>query len=303
MLTNADAGSEAAVTAGDPRAVPERPIFLLGAGWRTGSTLAQRLLCSHPEVVIWGENRGLLAHLDGALRVIEGLQPLSEAHRQKREDEGGRAWIAVLNPDLNDFEAGLRQLLLRYYAEPARRAGHSRWGFKEVRHELEQAQLLRRLFPAARFLLLVRHPEDCLASARGTMKEGRGLLKEVGGPEEFVSHWTRLAASFHAGASQPGNLLIRYEDMVAEPDRIIARIGEFLDLDASGFDRSVFEHRIGGWRSQPRLEAIDRELLRAPALWQTAERFGYAPRQLAPASLGQRVRDTLGRLSGATPRS
>ena len=33
----------------------EEPIFLLSAGWRSGSTLLQRLIMSDPRVLIWGE--------------------------------------------------------------------------------------------------------------------------------------------------------------------------------------------------------------------------------------------------------
>ena len=141
MLTNDDAGSEETLTARELVADRERPIFVLGAGWRTGSTLLQRLLCTHPDVIIWGENRGLMAHLEAAMGVIEGLQPLSEIHHQHREAEGANAWIAVLNPALTDFEDGIRQLLLRYYAEPAHQSGSSRWGFKEVRYGLEDTRL------------------------------------------------------------------------------------------------------------------------------------------------------------------
>ncbi len=33
----------------------ERPIFILSAGWRSGSTLIQRLIMSKERILIWGE--------------------------------------------------------------------------------------------------------------------------------------------------------------------------------------------------------------------------------------------------------
>src|ERR1041385_4274275 len=38
----------------------ERPIFLLASGHRCGSTLVQRLLNSHPDILIWGEQNDYL---------------------------------------------------------------------------------------------------------------------------------------------------------------------------------------------------------------------------------------------------
>ena len=34
------------------------PLLVLGAGQRCGSTLVQRLLCSHPDVMIWESTPG-----------------------------------------------------------------------------------------------------------------------------------------------------------------------------------------------------------------------------------------------------
>ena len=58
---------------GDPG--PE-PVFLLAAGWRSGSTLVQRLLASSGELLMWGEpydHCGLIRSL------AEGVRPFAEA--------------------------------------------------------------------------------------------------------------------------------------------------------------------------------------------------------------------------------
>lgn len=49
----------------------EEPIFLMAAGWRTGSTLLQRLIMSDSRVLMWGEpyhECGLIQNLAGSMR-------------------------------------------------------------------------------------------------------------------------------------------------------------------------------------------------------------------------------------------
>ena len=62
---------------------PESPIFLLAAGWRSGSTLLQRILVTDPSVLLWGEPFGEMALASGLatllcrLSTFEGLAELS----------------------------------------------------------------------------------------------------------------------------------------------------------------------------------------------------------------------------------
>src|SRR5690606_9444937 len=121
--------------------------FVFGCGWRTGSTLLQRVLCSHPEVHIWGENRGLVTFLREAARTVAALEPASKQHQSEFQRRGTNAWIALLNPCNEQFRKGLKALLETYYGEPARHLGKCRWGFKEVRHDLTAAAFLRDLYP------------------------------------------------------------------------------------------------------------------------------------------------------------
>ncbi len=254
----------------------ERPVFVLSAGWRSGSTLLQRALCSHPEIMIWGENMALVDELRALHEKACSLQDLSETQKKRADGKIHQAWIPMLNPALENFEDGLRGLLASAYRDPARTHGKARWGFKEVRHDLETARFLHRLFPRARFLLLVRNPVDCLASARATTKEGRGLLVQAGGSEAFVNHWTTLTESF-LDAEDLGSILIRYEDLCSEPEVWLERIAGLLEIDVQGFDRSVFEKKLRGWKREPFLAEEDRAALASPKLWATAMRLDYEP--------------------------
>lgn len=74
----------------------ERPVFLLASGWRTGSTLLQRLLCSHPDVHIWGENRGLCDVLEQLYRELLRHRPAASRADLDYQQKGTDGWIANL---------------------------------------------------------------------------------------------------------------------------------------------------------------------------------------------------------------
>ena len=262
-----------------PTDATDRPIFVLASGWRTGSTLVQRLLCSHSDIHIWGEHRGVILHLEQACNAIEDLQRVSEQHGAAFRKQGSNGWLAMMNPPDQHFRVGLRALLEAYYREPTLALGKSRWGFKEVRYPISTARFLHRLYPEARFLLLVRHPEDCLASARATrtLFLKKGLLAEIGGVGCFLDYWTRIAASFLEPWDDAVSLRIRYEDLVADPDQAIRQIGRLVDADPAGFDPGVFKVRRRGWLGRrPRLTSEDRAGMEMERLWEVAKEYGYS---------------------------
>jgi hypothetical protein len=258
-----------------------RPIFICASGWRCGSTLLQRLLCSHPEVHIWGENRGICVELQRLYQQLVDLQPLSEHAGKEYKALGTNGWIAMLNPPLEEFSAGIGALIVRYFGEPVRAMGKSRWGFKEVRHGGATVEFLHRLFPDARFLLLVRDPWDCLASARATTVQGQthGLLPEVGDAAAFLEHWARIAESFLQPWPSETALRMRYEDLLTMPERTVERLSEFLDVSHGGFSSKTFGVARRGWLEEdPRLTDSDRQSLSLSSVWSVARHYGYTPR-------------------------
>ena len=258
----------------------ERPIFVFASGWRSGSTLLQRLLCSHRDIHIWGENRGTCDALERLHGEILRLQPLSDYASREFTALGTNAWTAMLNPPADAFLAGIVALLDRYFGYPVRRMGKSRWGFKEVRHGVQTVRFLLRLFPDARFLLLVRDPRQCLASARATAVPNQtdGLLAEIGEASVFLEHWARIAASFLEPLDRRLAMTVRYEDVVMAHRQFMQRLGPFLDVSPDGFSDQVFSVRRRGWLEEdPRLTAGDLQCLAETPIWDVARRFGYAP--------------------------
>ena len=123
---------------------------------------------SDSRVLIWGEpydECGMIQLLANATMPFRADWPPGEYFYDGRPPhELSGDWIANLFPALEDFRNGHRALFNRMFAEPARRAGVSRWGIKEVRLGIEHGLYLRWLYPKARFLVLYRNPLDAYRS-------------------------------------------------------------------------------------------------------------------------------------------
>ncbi|MDD9939434.1 MAG: sulfotransferase [Myxococcales bacterium] len=193
------------------------PVFVLAAGWRSGSTFLQRLLCSSGEVLIWGEpygGAGLIPMLSRATAVLNEGWPL-EAHFPPRQvfENLAEHWVANLYPPPQHLKQGLRALFDHWLHSPARAQGYERFGLKEVRLGVTEARMLAWLYPDARFVFLVRDPLRAWASAKGEPWDLMLPNHIVSDARGFALHWVRLTTGFLAW-NTPNGMLIRYEDLI-----------------------------------------------------------------------------------------
>ncbi len=245
----------------------DSPIFLLSAGWRSGSTMLQRLIMSDSRVLIWGEpydECGTIQALAAGMKAFrEGWPPLDYYYDGSTPQNLSGEWIANLFPGLQDLRHAHRTFFDTLFAEPARRAGAERWGIKEVRLTAEHAHYLRWLYPKARFLLLYRNP---LEAYRSYCRYGRSWYdifpdRPVFTPTQFGTHWRQLMSGYLHHAQKLDALLVRYEDLVGENPPLDA-------LDAylgTKVDRSVLGNKVGSSErggSKVGVNALERWLLR-----------------------------------------
>lgn len=237
----------------------------------------QRLIISHPEGFVWGENGGQLeALLDAADRLVDKSSSLAaRAGREDFEELGYQAFIANLMPPPDDVTAAFRGFIEALYAtRPV-------WGFKEVRYDLDFALRYRLYFPGVKVIFIVRDPRDSLSSIDEWETKGRWPRSATA---ELVNHWLRVAQSFQRETDLPV-LRLRYEDYTADPKQTIADVASFTGLDPDGFDATVFDRRIHmhgrkgegtrDLRPFDQLPADMRALLDDPEIVRVAAAYGY----------------------------
>jgi len=262
------------------------PILILAAGQRCGSTLVQRLLSSHPEVLIWGEHAGQLREL---LAIGERLSGWTTEHgeigRQGYARSGHQSFMANLTPQAGAVDDAVRAFVEVLFARPAADQGRPVWGFKEVRYGLAEATALRRLFPDCRVVHIVRDPRDILRSLE-VWERGEWPRSDT---EIAIGDWARVGASFWSPAAAelpPWVLRMRYEDLVADPAHWTSRLAEHCELEEELLDRRVFDRRIHavGLAGRARRTILDwadlpasmRALLETEEIRQVALACGYS---------------------------
>ncbi len=235
----------------------ESPIFILSAGWRSGSTLLQRLCCSDSNTLVWGEpfgDRIPICRLASMMKhFCEGDGHLA----QQCDSFSGKLsqqWIANMNPGIGAFRNSHLAFLEALLAEPARRMGYSRWGCKEVRLSAHHVRYLSWLYPSAKFIFLVRHPLDCWRSYKGRRWYTVKTEFRVRTLPQFLAHWRYLVDSFFEVGEQSNCRLVKYEDMLSDSSEL-GRISDFLQIN---IDSKILESKIGSSSSAASYSISDR---------------------------------------------
>jgi hypothetical protein len=200
-----------------------KPLFLLSLP-RSGSTLVQRVLATHPEVATaaepWVALPQLYATRGSGVYAEYGYGPSTRAIREFTETLPGGD---------DAYREEVRAFLLRVYAL----AGGSASYFldKTPRYTLAAEELLE-LFPDAKAVVLWRNPLAVVSSivetwAGGRWTFGRWNVDLHEGLARLVAAAERNAARSHA---------VRFEDLVGIPDEAWPALFAYLDLP---YDPSV----------------------------------------------------------------
>jgi hypothetical protein len=180
-----------------------RPIFILGM-MRSGSTLVEQILASHPTVHAAGELPAFIRIASGSVAYPDGVAAMRDAAI------GGVAGA--------------------YLAELERLAGTAARLTDKMPSNFFWAGLIHLAFPNAAILHTVRDPLDtCLSCFSKLFAEDHPYTYDLGELGRFYQRYERLMAHWHA-ALPPGRILdVRYEAVVADLEgqarRILAHCG------------------------------------------------------------------------------
>lgn len=194
----------------------DRPIFIVGAQ-RSGTTLVRMMLDAHPAICIGPETSFLTNVADGAARATG-----TDTARKRRDDYAiGRDGI----------EAELAEAWARILREHATRMGAARWGDKTPVHRYHGARI-KRLFPDAQVVAVVRHPAAVALSRQRWGYEFAATTKD----------WAASVRRHLADARRFGPRrfrLVRYEDLLADPRGTMGSLLAFLH---EPWEETVLDH-------------------------------------------------------------
>jgi hypothetical protein len=207
----------------------EPPLIVLGVG-RSGTTLLRVLLDRSSTLAIPYESFFVpqLAHRHGRRPKLDAF--LDDLARLRTLHDWGIAPEDV-RPRLREgmMTGEAIAAIFETYAE---RHGKPRWGDKTPLY-MQQLPLLERLFPAALWVHLVRDGRDAALSFLELPAgfSGKTWAQPRTVPQ-FAARWrTEIAAARRLGRHAGGRYLeLRYEDLVAEPERELRRVCEHASL-------------------------------------------------------------------------
>lgn len=286
MTPSSKTGSGCAMHTGRevPPPAPLQPIFIGGCP-RSGTTMLGSILSSAPETICTPESQFLTPLLHASAHSAEALE---SAHGHLIDSFRYRLWQVGPPPPLpSDVPPALA--LQRFITELAGRvsAAHGRptprFWIDHTPANIHRAQHLRRVFPNARFLHIVRDGRAVAASLRqvtwGTQT-----------PKKQAWAWQHELAAGLAMETRYGAEVVRrvhYEDIVSRPADTLPALFEWCGLPwtedalAGGSFRAMpaytrAQHRLVGRPPQAkRVDAWKEEL--SPRHVELFEYFAFTP--------------------------
>lgn len=229
------------------------PVFILGMP-RSGTTLVERILASHPQVLAGGELPAMTtAMAEGSER------PLHEYYAQ---------WLATLE------QQALEGVAARYLAARPGPAPHETRVTDKMPGNTLHVGLIRLAFPRARILHCVRDPLDvCLSCYQKDFNEGQSFSFSMSGLAARFRDYARLM-EFWRSVFPDGWLDVPYEDVTMEPEAWSRRLVDYVGLPWD--DACLTPHR-----SQGAVLTASAWQVRQPVYRSSAQRWRRYEAQLA----------------------
>ncbi len=231
-----------------------RPLFVLSLP-RSGSTLVQRVLASHPEIATTPEPWLLLPQLY-AMREHGWFAEYGHVTSARAI----REFATRLPGGVQGYEEELRGFVTRLYELAASSPG-TYFLDKTPRYHFIADDLFR-VFPDAKFVFLWRNPLAIVASIVETWARGRWSIERW--HVDLFDGVTHLAAAREAHGDTA--YACRFEDLVADPTQAWVPLFEHLGLEfdptvLSAFASLTFDARMGDPTGANRYRTLSTEPL------------------------------------------
>jgi hypothetical protein len=148
---------------------------------------------------------------------------------------------------------------------------------KPVQHaDPEVFPFIRTHFSHARYLHIVRHPRAVVASMARRAQEGAPVEFWSRPLDHLLDRWCLHEEWVQAAAAKLGDALltVRYEDLVADAERQVGKIFDFLDLDLS---KSIAQRVASATKAGTNAKSESLNLPRSRRADELMARYSYEP--------------------------
>jgi hypothetical protein len=275
---------------------------------RSGTTLVAKLIGAHPRIHCAVETN-LLRSASRFLREEPFSQDLSI---------GVRSGLSFWGFSHNQVTDSLRQHVFGYYREMRDRAGKTRWAEKTAFDAFHLPEIGQLCDQRCRYIAVTRHGLDVVCSLKELadqmemyMDELHRYVQRYASPyEAFARAWSdvnvNLLRFVHQRPQQA--CLIKYEDLVGEPQRELQRVLDFLEEPTDVEElaqRALSGQRkfgFGDWKAHQASQIYHSSVNRwkqlsnstvnhlAPIIGPTLQKLGYPPIDIRPEMEPQEAR-------------
>ena len=190
----------------------ERPVFIIGMP-RSGSTLVEQIISSHPDVYGAGE----VKYLSRALGQLRDRFPSLQKYPQMMEkiapaqlDIVGKNYLSALSRDAGDAKRITDKLLTNYFF----------------------VGLIHLLYPKAKFIHTARDPVDtCLSGFTKLFKDDMPHSYDLGELGRYYRKYQDLMKHWEKVLPKGVMTTVVYEDVVANTEKEARALIEFLGLE------------------------------------------------------------------------
>lgn len=212
-----------------------KKIFIVGCP-RSGTTLLQSLLASHPEIVSFPETHlfSRTVHISPFVRffTVYGSKHLQELNKIVKElslpsDESllnnqkickTRNWAEILIQKLDEIG--------QHYAE-----NDEEYLLEKTPRHLHYVDLIHKTDPEANFIHLIRNGEDVVASLSEVTGDHPEKWSGNRSIDKSVFWWNRSIKLSRRYIGKPKNVHVRYENLLQDPTRVLQFICKFIGID------------------------------------------------------------------------
>ena len=241
-----------------PQPEAKFPIFLLGTG-RCGSTLLQKILNSVDNAMIYGEHGGFLKQIAAAyfLNLEDKMIEKYIMSQNVAEKDPISVFETLKNPQLwsawtnwynqKTVKNNFRDFIESFF-NPSSLEQEVHWGFKEIRYGLDDrvVEMLADLYPDGRFVFIVRHPADVIAS-KISARASEGIEADAHtwvAQNTYFLHFSR--------ENSESSRIIHYEEIIGNDSKQLSQLFDWLGFALSDRQRNIIETTKPSYIGRPR---------------------------------------------------